>query len=372
MSQFLEVIEWLDATGQEIAHRIPEDGSGETKFGAQLVVRDSQAAVFFQNGRGLDVFGPGRHTLTTANLPILTKILALPWGFKSPFRCEVYFVNQKVFTQLRWGTQDPVAFRDRELGLIRLRAFGTFTMQVTQPLLFINSLVGTQASFETSAIEDYLRDVIVSRLNDYLGEKLDSLLELPARYDDLALEVRERLVADFRKYGIDLVDFFVTRITPPEEVQRMIDERAGMAAVGNLDEFFKFRAAKAIGDAATNAGSGMGASAGAGLGLLLPGMLVNSLGGAPATPEEITKKGGADCPECHGTVTTDSRFCAHCGHQLVVIRKCARCDKNLTASARFCSACGLDQETQHQCAKCGTRLPPGTRYCFHCGERATQ
>jgi membrane protease subunit (stomatin/prohibitin family) len=124
MSQFLEVIEWLDESGTEIVHRVPEGGSGETKLGAQLIVRDSQAAIFFKSGRGLDVFGPGRHTLSTLNLPILTKVLALPWGFTSPFRAEVYFVNQKVFTNLRWGTKEPVAFRDRELGLVRLRAFG--------------------------------------------------------------------------------------------------------------------------------------------------------------------------------------------------------------------------------------------------------
>jgi len=378
MSEFLDVIEWFDPSGNEIAHRIPEGGSAETKFGSQLVVRDSQAAIFFQSGRGLDVFGPGRHTLTTYNLPILTKLLALPWGFKSPFRCEVYFVNQKVFTQLRWGTKDPVAFKDRELGLIRLRAFGTFTMQVTQPLLFINSLVGTQAVFETPHIEDYLREVIISRLNDYLGEKLDSLFDLPQRYDEMAVEVRDRLIADFKKYGIALVDLFVTRITPPEEVQRLIDERAGMAAVGNLDEFFKFRAAKAIGDAAEGAaaagaaGAGVGLGAGAGLGLLLPGMMLNSVGGAPASPEEIARKGGADCPECHGAVTTDSRFCPHCGHQLVVIRKCVRCDKNLSASARFCPSCGADQSAVHQCTKCSTRLPPGTRFCFHCGERVAE
>ena len=121
MSQFLEVIEWLDESGTEIVHRVPEDGSGETKLGAQLIVRDSQAAIFFKSGRGLDVFGPGRHTLSTANLPILTKVLSLPWGFTSPFRAEVVFVNRKTFTNLRWGTKDPVAFRDRGLGLVRLR-----------------------------------------------------------------------------------------------------------------------------------------------------------------------------------------------------------------------------------------------------------
>ena len=319
MSQFLEVIEWLDETGTEIVHRVPEDGSGETKLGAQLVVRDSQAAIFFKNGRGLDVFGPGRHTLSTLNLPILTKVLSLPWGFTSPFRAEVYFVNLKVFTNLRWGTRDPVAFKDGELGLVRLRAFGAFTMKIVEPLLFVNSLVGTQGVFGTADVEDYLREVIVSRFNDYLGENVSSLLDLPQRYDEMGAAVRERLEADFGKYGIALVDFLIGRITPPEEVQRMIDGRAGMAAIGDLDAYLKFRAANALGDGGTNGGgnggggplgggngNGNGGSAGgamelglgAGLGMLLPGMVLRSLRGEPITSAAMLKD-GLHCPECH-------------------------------------------------------------------------
>ncbi|MEA2625540.1 MAG: hypothetical protein QOD06_1585, partial [Candidatus Binatota bacterium] len=357
MSEFLEIIEWFDANGVEIAHRIPEGGSGETKFGAQLVVRENQAAVFFRDGKGLDVFGPGRHTLTTLNLPILTKILSLPWGFQSPFRCETYFVNLKVFTNMRWGTKDPVAFKDRELGLVRLRAFGAFTMRVTQPLLFVNTIVGTQGSFETAHIEDYLREVIVSRLNDFLGEFVDSLFDLPRQYDEMAAAVKTRLVEDFGKYGMELIDFYVNRITPPEEVQRMIDGRSGMQAVGDVDRFLKFQAAKAIGDAAESRGvlgggdaaAGMGLGVGAGLGMMLPGMVFRALGAGESPASD-----GVQCPECHGTVALDSRFCRHCGHQMVVIRKCPRCDKNVTATARFCPSCGVDLAAQLSCAKCGT------------------
>ena len=156
---FLEVIEWFDESGKELVHRIPERGSGEIKWGAQLTVRESQAAVFFYNGEAYDAFGPGLHTLKTANIPLLTKVLSLPWGMTSPLRAEVYFTNMKVFPNLTWGTRDPVAFRDRELGLIRLRAFGVFNLRIIQPILFINSLVGTQGALTTDAVSEYLNQI---------------------------------------------------------------------------------------------------------------------------------------------------------------------------------------------------------------------
>jgi membrane protease subunit (stomatin/prohibitin family) len=340
----MEVIEWFDQTGTGIVQRYPEGGSGDIKMGAQLIVRENQAAVFFRDGQGLDVLGPGRHTLSTQNLPILTRLLSLPWGFQSPFRAEVYFVNLKVFTNMRWGTRDPVAFKDAQLGLIRLRAFGSFTMRVTQPLLFVNSLVGTQGSYTTDQIEDYLREVIVARLNDFLGETVQSLIELPRQYDEMAVALKTRLTDEFRKYGTEMVDFYINRITPPEDVERMIDERSSMGAVGDLDRFLKFKAAKAMGDAAQGHGGGLdggaaagvGVGVGAGLGMMMPGMLAKSLGTDPAGAAAAT----VSCPGCQSAVAADSRFCPRCGHQLATATRCARCQAELPAGARFCSTCG--------------------------------
>ena len=161
----LEALEWFDETGRELLHRLPEEGSCEIKYGAQLTVRASQAAVLCYKGKAGDAFGPGRHTLKTGNIPIVTKLLSAPWGLISPLRAEVFFVNLKVFTDLRWGTLDPVAFRDAELGLVRLRAHGVFNIRIVQPVLLINTLAGTMGRYTTAEDVQAFLDVIDSVLN---------------------------------------------------------------------------------------------------------------------------------------------------------------------------------------------------------------
>ncbi|MFW6324768.1 MAG: SPFH domain-containing protein, partial [Desulfovibrionales bacterium] len=275
---FLEVLEWFDESGREIAHRLPVEGSGEIKYGAQLIVRESQSAVFFYKGKAIDAFGPGRHTLSTANIPILTKILSTPWGMTSPLRAEVYFLNMKVFPNLKWGTRDPVAFKDARLGLIRLRAFGVFNIRVVQPALLINSLVGTTGRYMVADIEEYLNRVIVSRLNDYLGEHVETIFDLPGQYDEFSEGLRGLLKEDFAHFGLALSHLYINAVTPPPEVQQAIDDKSRLEVFDNLDRLARMKAAMAMEKASQSEGEA-GSGLGMGLGFMMPAMFADMFQG---------------------------------------------------------------------------------------------
>jgi len=368
---FLENIEWFDESGIEIVRRLPEQGSGEIKFGAQLTVRESQAGVLFYKGKACEAFGPGRHTLKTANLPILTKILSIPWRGDSPLRAEMYMVNMKYFPNLKWGTRNPVAFRDKELGLIRLRAHGIFNIQVVQPILFINSLVGTKGKFTTDEISNYLKLVIVSRFNDYLGETLDTLFNLPGKFDDLSQELQKRLAADFSDFGLRLSHLYITSITPPEEVQKAIDDKSRMGLIDDLDGFMKLKAAMAMEKAAESQGEA-GAGLGMGMGMLLPAMFAQNISPRAGDTEPATQVPKTTCSDCSQEIPGNARFCPVCGHQQLLLVKCGNCGKNLTPKAQFCSQCG--QETGKTppnviCSSCSTENLAGAMFCNQCGLR---
>ncbi len=368
-AMFLENIEWFDESGKELVHRLPETGSGEIKLGAQLTVRESQAAILFYKGKACDGFGAGRHTLKTGNLPILTKILSLPWRGNSPLRAEIYMVNMKYFTNLKWGTRNPVAFRDSELGLIRLRAHGIFNIQIVQPVLFINSMVGTMGKFTTDEIGSYLKRVIVSRFNDYLGESLDSLINLPGKFDELSMQLQKKLVVDFAHFGLRLSHLYITSITPPEEVQKAIDDQSRMSAIKDMEKFVKMKAAMAMekaadGQSEANAGIGMG------MGMMIPAMFGGSV--VSTSQPQGSKKAKTECAECQKTISIDARFCPFCGHQQMVLGQCSQCSKNLPPNARFCSRCGHSTDVKPEtlfCSHCRAENIPGALFCNQCGEK---
>lgn len=278
MPRIIDVVQFLDETGREIVHREPQDGPGDFRLGSQVIVRESQTAVFFRDGKALDTFGPGRHTLTTANLPIISSIIGLATMGRTPFPAEVVFVNMKQFLDQKWGTPEPVPFRDPDFGMVRLRAFGSYAYQVKDPQMFVNSIVGQQGFYTTDQIADYLRGIIVSKFADLMGEQKRSLLDLASLYNEIGAGSKAQLGDDLAALGLSLLQFYVTAITPTEDTAKAIDERASMGAIGNMDAYMKFKAARALGDAANNpaggaAATGVGLGAGIGLGAQLAGMM---------------------------------------------------------------------------------------------------
>lgn len=276
MARIIDVVEFLDESGQEIIHREPEGGPGDLRLGSQVIVRESQVAVFFRDGRALDLLPPGRHTLTTYNIPILAGLIGLATNGKTPFPAEVVFVNMRQFIDQKWGTPEPIVFRDPVFGMARLRAIGSYAYQVKDPQGFVNQIAGQKGIFSTGEMVGYLRGIIVQRFIDTLGEQNRSLLDLAGQYSELAVSTKAQLQEDFGQLGLTLTAFYVNAVTPTEETAKAIDERAAMGAIGDMDAYLKFKGARALGDAANNpggaAGAGVGLGAGIGLGAGLAGM----------------------------------------------------------------------------------------------------
>jgi membrane protease subunit (stomatin/prohibitin family) len=279
--ELIDIIQWLDDTNNTLVYRF-DRFRNEIKYGAKLVVREGQAAVFVNEGKIADVFGPGTHTLTTQNLPLLATLLGWKYGFQSPFKAEVYFVSTRTFTDLKWGTMNPVMVRDPEFGPVRLRAYGTYTMRVADPGTFIRTIVGTDGRFTTEEITAQLRNVIVSEFTDILGSSKIPMLDLAGNYNEVARFLTEKMKPAFAEYGLDLPRLNVENISLPPEVVGALDRRSSMAVVGNLDAYTKYQTAEAVRDAAKNPGAA-GTFVGMGVGSGVAGMMGQQMAGAAGT-----------------------------------------------------------------------------------------
>jgi membrane protease subunit (stomatin/prohibitin family) len=323
-----DLIQYPNEQSNEIVHRIPETGAGEFRLGSQLVVRESQQVVFARDGKALDVFGPGRHTLSTNNIPLLGGLIGSLFGGDSPFTAEAYFVSMRQFTDLKWGSAQPLVYRDTELGVIRLRAFGTYSIRVKDPQVLVNQLMGAAGNFSTTGIEDFLRSVILNQFNDLLGDVHTSILDLQKMTMEVANAARLSLADAFNRLGLELLTFNISAITPPDEVSKMIDQRSSMAAIGDMGAYTQFQAVQALRDAAQNPGgggdatsTGVGLGAGLGLGQVMANAFQNSLN-QPQQPQQVqqtpapTATATTACPACKATIPANSKFCPECGTKL--------------------------------------------------------
>ena len=301
MARIIDVVEVPDQQKDEMVRRLPEYGAGDFRFGSQVIVREFQQAVFFRDGKALDTFGPGRHTITTANLPLLSGLIGMATSGRTPFTAEVFFVNMREYLDQKWGTSEPIALRDTDLGLVRLRAFGTFSLQVQDPALFVNKIVGGQGIYETPQISRFLRGIVVARMTDLLGELGKGLFDLPALYDEIGAGTKAKVQDDFANLGIQLKTLYVNSISPTEETAKAIDERASMGAIGDMQKYMQFQTARGIRDAAQSGGeagsmtgAGVGLGAGVGMGAAMAQAMSQSMTpdsqpstGAPAAVPDI-------------------------------------------------------------------------------------
>lgn len=292
-TQFIEIIQWLDDSPDTLVYRFPVYNA-EIKMGAKLTVRENQAAIFVNEGKAADVFGPGLYTLTTETIPILTALRGWKYGFQSPFKADVYFFNTRLYTDQKWGTANPVMMRDRDFGMIRLRAFGTYAMRIADAKTFFEQIVGTRGLTTTADIIGQLRSTILSKLSDAIAEANIPALDLAAKYDDLSAIAITKIGPEFTRYGLELSRFYVENISLPEEVEAAIDQRTKLGVLGDrLGQYTQMQTAEAIPLAASNPGGIAGAGAGLGAGLAIGGAMGQAFGQSAAAPPPPPPPGAA-------------------------------------------------------------------------------
>ncbi|MCW5771534.1 MAG: SPFH domain-containing protein [Rhodospirillaceae bacterium] len=282
--EFIDIIEWTDSSNDTMVYRFERHGN-EIKYGAKLTVRESQVAVFVNEGQIADVFQPGMYTLETQNIPLLSTLQGWKYGFSSPFKAEVYFVNTRRFTDLKWGTKNPVMMRDKDFGVVRLRAFGTYEVRVKDAPTFLKEIVGTDNQFTTDEVSEQLRNILVSKFTNLVGAANIPVLDLAGNYDQLGKLLTDKIGPDFGEYGLSLTKILVENISLPPEVEAALDKRTSMGVIGDLNRYAQFQAAEAMPAAAANPGGTMGAAMGIGMGAAMGQQMAgmfNQPGAAPA------------------------------------------------------------------------------------------
>ena len=341
--QLLKVIQWNDDTTDTIVYRYPMEDRDEIMNGCQLIVTESQCAMLVSGGQICDVYGPGTHSLTTGNMPIITKLASWKYDFDSPFKADVYYVNTKQFINMKWGTSTKVSMRDRDFGIIRVGGRGTYSFKIEDAPKFMREIFGTNREYTTSALMEYFKSIIVSGFTNVLGEAAMSALDLPAKLLEFGDRVKLVTDPDFDAIGVTIVNLKVESVALPEEVEKAIDQRSSVGAMsGVMGEFTQYQTAQAIRDAANNPSGGM-ASAGVGLGagVAIGQAMGQAMGQAlNNNANQNNTTSGVVCPKCHASLPAGSKFCNNCGSPVNQNSFCTNCGAKVAPGSKFCNNCG--------------------------------
>ena len=313
--QLVDVIEWKEDSPSVMVHRYENNGKA-IMMGAQLTVRESQVAVMVNEGKIADVFGPGRYELSTQNMPIMTALQSWKYGFNSPFKAEVYFINTHQFLDQKWGTSNPVMMRDKEFGMIRLRAFGIYSFRVAEPTVFLKEVFGTSAYMTVDGVNGQIRHTLVSSLSDAIAQSNIPALDLAANYDELSLKALQAIAPRVSALGLKMENLVIENISLPEEVEKAMDHRTSMGVVGDLGKYTQYQAAEAMREAANNPGGFAGMGAGFGAGAMMANAMQNASQTAAQTAQTVQSADAGEtkfCHECGARIPRTAKYCPECG-----------------------------------------------------------
>ena len=347
MALFRLNVVWNDDSKNTLVYKYPLKNYGrEINNKSTLTVKESQCAIFVHKGQIADVFGPGLYDLGTDIFPILSKLAGWKYGFQTPITCDIYYINTKQFTNIQWGTKNPIMMSDSRFGMVRVRAFGTFSYKVDDPAVFLKELFGTNSTFVTDDINDFLKSMLLSCFADSLGESKVSALDLAANTLEFNEIVKGSVQNKFNELGLKLVNLFIENMSLPEEVTKAMDERTKLGILGDsTDTLMKVSAAEAMKTAAANQGVGgafMAGGVGMGAGVGIGAMMANAMAGSnnQNSGNANNAAGGTVCPSCGKTVPAGSKFCPECGKAMSATKFCPECGAKVSAGAKFCPECG--------------------------------
>ena len=378
-NQLLKVIEWEDTTSNTIAYKFPIPPRAEIMNGSQLIVREGQVAILVSSGKLADVYPAGRYKLDTGNMPILTQLMGWKYGFRSPFVCDVVYINVRMFNAQRWGTSSPVMMRDQDFGVVQFGGYGQFSFRVKAPDVFLRELMGSGLSFQTEDIVEHLKHTIVSGITESVASSNIPALDLAMRYTDL-----ERVTADivrpvFEKMGLELAGLDIINLSLTEDSKKALSERTRMNILGNAAEYTAYAAADSMKVVAENAhkgnmgnmgGIGMGLGTGAAMAGLYTQTIAQSQQQAPAPKPATPPAPQVACPSCGAQNNASSKFCNQCGAKMTQNATCAKCGATLSATAKFCPNCGEKvggKSAGRVCPNCGKKASPNEKFCSACG-----